>query len=216
MVANATEISSVWDDTTKKWVKPGEQSDPVPAKSNWRFYPKIDPITDQDTSAVMLSASSYSAAISDDPETLIVRCSKDAPGGYEIYITSKGYIGTHDRIAVEYRFDDNAPVSEYWGSSTDGTAAFLPSSYRDFGLSSSRPTTSRSVGRTIRGPHRPPNSATSKTVTATSPTSWAAAKENRMTNPKKAADLPKESLTLKWGTIKGWGDLRLATFEILQ
>ena len=132
MVANATEISSVWDDTTKKWVKPGEQSDPVPAKSNWRFYPKIDPITDQDTSAVMLSASSYSAAISDDPETLIVRCSKDAPGGYEIYITSKGYIGTHDRIAVEYRFDDNAPVSEYWGSSTDGTAAFLPSSYRDF------------------------------------------------------------------------------------
>ena len=37
-----------------------------------------------------------------------------------------------------------------------------------------------------------------------------------MTNPKKAADLPKESLTLKWGTIKGWGDLRLATFEILQ
>lgn len=97
--------------------------------SKWRFVEKFDRFNDENSSFVALEASGYIG--SDSPKTLVVRC--DARGGYDIYVLSSGYIGARDDLVpVRYRFGTNKPISERWNESTNGKAAFLPSSYNDF------------------------------------------------------------------------------------
>lgn len=97
--------------------------------SKWRFVEKFDRFNDENSSFVALEASGYIG--SDSPKTLVVRC--DARGGYDIYVLSSGYIGARDDLVpVRYRFGTNKPISERWNESTNGRAAFLPSSYNDF------------------------------------------------------------------------------------
>ena len=97
--------------------------------SKWNFVEQFDSFNDENTSMVVLEASGYIG--NDDPKNLVVRC--DAKGGYDIYMISNGYIGARDnRVPVRYRFGKNDAISERWFESTDGRAAFLPSSYNDF------------------------------------------------------------------------------------
>ncbi len=97
--------------------------------SKWNFVEQFDSFNDKNSSMVILEASGYIG--NDDPKDLIVRC--DAKGGYDIIIASNGYIGARDnRVPVRYRFGKNDAISERWSESTNGKAAFLPSSYNDF------------------------------------------------------------------------------------
>lgn len=97
----------------------------------WQFVEAEDDFTNADRSFVFLSSDRAGAPLTDAPVRLIVRC--DGDGGNEIIIVSGGYIGArNNRIPVRYRFGEDAPVSESWSESTDGTAAFLPRGYSDF------------------------------------------------------------------------------------
>ena len=101
----------------------------VAGESQWQFVENFDSFNDKNSSYVFLEPTS--AVGSDDPKAVVVKC--DAKGGYVIYVIANGYIGSRDdRIPVRYRFGTNDPTTEKWSESTDGTAAFLPSSYKDF------------------------------------------------------------------------------------
>lgn len=108
---------------------------PAPAEvtsgQKWNLIEEKDEFTDADTSFAVLDSLPSSRRGSDAPRSLVVRC--DGQGGHDIYIIADGYIGTsRDGIPVRFKFGDNAPVQERWSESTRGTAAFLPSGYRDF------------------------------------------------------------------------------------
>ena len=119
-------------------VNKNEESDEEPenalnedttSTSKWIFIENFDSFNDKNTSMVVLEASGYIG--NDDPKNLTVRC--DAKGGYDIIIVSNGYIGArNNRVPVRYRFGKSDAISERWSESTNGRAAFLPSSYNDF------------------------------------------------------------------------------------
>ena len=97
----------------------------------WVLMEDADAFSGKDTSYAYIESDKADMRMSDAPRIIVVRC--DGSGGHEIYVVSNGYIGSlNDRIPVRYIFDDGEPIRERWSESTDGTAAFLPNSYRDF------------------------------------------------------------------------------------
>ncbi|MDA0318828.1 MAG: hypothetical protein O3A90_06010 [Proteobacteria bacterium] len=128
---NNTQADSVSNDVNEVGDN-SDTSDPtqdVKNASKWVFIEKFDSFNDKNSSMVVLEASGYIG--NDDPKELVVRC--DARGGYEIFITTNGYIGARDdSVPVRYRFGKGEPISERWGESTSGRAAFLPKRYNDF------------------------------------------------------------------------------------
>jgi len=97
--------------------------------SQWKFFEDFDSFNDKNSSYVLLLPSS--SVGNDDPSAIAVKC--DAKGGYDIIVTSNGYIGARNNgIPVRYRFGTKDPITEKWNESTNGTAAFLPSFYNDF------------------------------------------------------------------------------------
>ena len=115
---------------------PKSENEPAAATAtsyngNWSFSERTDTFTDKDTSSLYM-ASDYSGRRGDDaPESIIMRC--DGEKSFDIYVVFDGYIGSaNDRVPVRYRFDGQEAVSERWSESTDGTAAFLPGSYKEF------------------------------------------------------------------------------------
>ena len=104
-------------------------SEPV-AVTTWVFTENEDPIDGTNTSRAFVDADRQLNG-RDSPDFLMIRC--DGTGGFDLFIGTQGYIGgRRDGVAMEYRWGDNTPISERWSDSTNGTAAFLPSSYRDF------------------------------------------------------------------------------------
>ena len=103
----------------------------APDPSKWTFVEKSDPFSGEDTSYVVLESDKAHLRMTDAPVSTFVRC--DGKGGHEIFVVSGGYIGrTRDTVPGRYKFGDNAPISERWGESTSGKAAFLPERFRDF------------------------------------------------------------------------------------
>ncbi|MBY6163944.1 hypothetical protein KUV73_23890 [Mameliella alba] len=112
---------------------PDQEDDrPVSAAvSKWLFVEKTDPFSGKETSYVVLESDKANARMTDAPVSTFVRC--DGKGGHEIFVVSGGYIGsTRDTVPVRYKFGENEPISEKWGESTSGKAAFLPDRFRDF------------------------------------------------------------------------------------
>lgn len=104
---------------------------PAVAVTPWAFHEQRDEFTNKNTSFISIDSDKAFLSITDAPKSLVVRC--DGDGGTEVFVVSGGYIGArNDRIPVRYKFGNNDPISEYWHESTKGTAAFLPSGYRDF------------------------------------------------------------------------------------
>lgn len=126
--ANPAE-SSEESSTREAAIAPRER--PPSASGGWVFQQQEDPFENRNTSYAVLQSIRSTWVGRDAPRELIVRC--DGRGGSEIFVTSAGYIGGRDdRSQVRFRFGDGRPTSERWHSSTNGTAAFLPASHRDF------------------------------------------------------------------------------------
>lgn len=103
----------------------------VPYSGNWYFQEAYDDFTDKDSSFLMLSSDITGRRGRDYPSQIIMRC--DSQNSFEIYAKFNGYVGArNNRVPIRFRFDGQEAVSERWSKSTDGTAAFLPSSYRQF------------------------------------------------------------------------------------
>ncbi|MCW1950566.1 MAG: hypothetical protein KIH44_004265 [Octadecabacter sp.] len=106
------------------------EDDSQPDAQPWIFLQNTDPINGTDTSRAYLDATRKLNG-NDSPEYLMMRC--DGSGSFELFIGTGGYIGgRRDRVAMEYRWNEDAPISESWSDSTNGKAAFLPRGYRDF------------------------------------------------------------------------------------
>lgn len=82
------------------------------------YYPKIDPLTDQNRSKIITDGNE------DYDASLVWIC---ANGRLNVYFEPDDYIGSDDTFTVVYRFDKQ-PMSapREWDASTDGEAAFLP------------------------------------------------------------------------------------------
>ena len=87
---------------------------PLTAYSEWMYNENIDPMTDEDTSNVM---------IVDGRNTMIVvRCSGN--DRFSIFAGVGRYLGS-DQRPVAYRFDSNEPQTSRWSLSTDGAVASI-------------------------------------------------------------------------------------------
>lgn len=92
--------------------------------AQWRVSQSKDPITDEVTVALMLHASNTVAGPINLPvrPILILRC-KDS-GIDDVYIVTKMYVG--DDGEVQYRFDQEEPITESWDGGRAKDALFLP------------------------------------------------------------------------------------------
>jgi len=104
-----------------------KQDSDTDVSSTWNYTENIDDFTDKNTSRLSLWHKSGSQKGDSFPDFIVMRC--DGKGNYDIYVGSSGYIGG-EKIPVKYRFGNEEFASEIWHESTDGTAAFYPSSYR--------------------------------------------------------------------------------------
>ena len=104
-----------------------KQDSDTDVSSTWNYTENIDDFTDKNTSRLSLWHKSGSQKGDSFPKYIVMRC--NGKGNYDIYVVSSGYIGG-DSVPVKYRFGTEEAVSEKWGKSTDGTAAFHPSSTR--------------------------------------------------------------------------------------
>ena len=105
----------------------------ISSDGGWVLIESKDDFSNANTSLAVLESDASGGIMSDAPEAMIARC--DGNGGHDIYVKSGGYIGARDdRVPVRYKFGDSNPVRERWSESTTGTAAFLPSGYKDFRL----------------------------------------------------------------------------------
>lgn len=122
-------------DVTNSASAPIPDPTPTPAATRpfggWQLVLNEDDFTNQETTMAILTSDAPGAFGSHAPKELVARC--DGDGGHDIFVISHGYIGARrDRVPVRFRFADNDPITEHWHESTSGSAAFLPSGYRDF------------------------------------------------------------------------------------
>lgn len=90
-----------------------------------RFVGTKDPITGEDTSRVILTGASSGS----EAPYIVWRCNGNT---YDLFASPGQYTFLNtDMVSVQYRFDEKEASSrETWSASTDGTAAFAPSSSR--------------------------------------------------------------------------------------
>lgn len=111
-------------------VEEATKDDESPLATAWKLIEATDSISGNNISRAYLDADSRRGG-NDAPEFFMLQC--DGEGGAVVYMATTGYIGNmRGRTDVEYRWADNAPVSERWAGSSNGKAAFLPNGYRDF------------------------------------------------------------------------------------
>lgn len=99
--------------------------------SGWEYFSENNPFTGKEDQWAALVASG--PTISPDgypygPMRLFVACLE---GNFDVSVEVGTYVGS-GKAAVRYRFDAAETIVERWAISNDGSAVFVPRSYRDF------------------------------------------------------------------------------------
>lgn len=95
----------------------------TPLADGWYFDEQTDPFADAGYTVIGKFAD-VSPQYSEG--ALFIRCDdRYEVGDIEVYFDLDDYIGSDDRYRVMHRFDDQEPVTTFWGASTDGAALFL-------------------------------------------------------------------------------------------
>ena len=108
-----------------------EEDNDTKISSAWEYTENIDDFTDKNTSRLLLEYKIGTTKGSGYPDHIVMRC--DGMGDFEIYVSSSGHIGSNfkgEGIPIRYRFGSEEAVTEKWGESASGKAAFYPSALR--------------------------------------------------------------------------------------
>ena len=95
---------------------------------SWTLVEATDPMTGANVSRAFIEPNATSSR--DAPAVLVIQCEREGPSS--IYVWTEGFIGSQNRIRVQYRWADDDPISENWDPGTSGRSAFLPQNFRDF------------------------------------------------------------------------------------
>lgn len=112
-----------YDDLAKAGGLLATESPATNAGSKWTTNVRTDPLTDESIYTSRLSAEQGSGRYG-DAISLLVRCEDNTT---EMYINWNSYLG-RDSVRTTYRVGKEKALTSGWTASTDGKAAFFPSS----------------------------------------------------------------------------------------
>ena len=98
---------------------------------DFSYSKQIDPISDKNTSTLILPAVSTNSFSS---VYLVFRCNSDSYRGYDIFVsTDRIYLGGfyNNDVKVTHRFDSNKPTIQGWSVSTDKKGLFIYNATKD-------------------------------------------------------------------------------------